>query len=121
MKNICKGLLLKTELNLIHTQWPQNGQTHAKFVSAIFLSLHQIRTLKNYEKCFLFKVFFCSQDIQVFIFAFSPLFPFVSHCSIGLSKMSPKVYDVINWLNKNLKTLFDILRKKVGLILKLGQ
>ena len=35
-----------------------------------------------------------------------PLFPFVSHCFRRWLKISLKVYDVINWLNKNLKTHF---------------
>ena len=37
------------------------------------------------------------------------------------SKINRKVYDVISWLNKNLKTLFDVLRRNVGLILKSDQ
>ena len=47
-----------------------------KLVSAISL-YEQIVALKNEEKCFLFhlKAFSCSQDIQIFVFPPSPLFP----------------------------------------------
>ena len=45
---------------------------------------------------------FYSQDIQIFVFASSPLFLPVSYCLRGLFK----VYDVINCLNKNLKKHF---------------
>ena len=39
-----------------------------------------------------------------------------------LFKINYKVYDVIDWLNKNFKkNIFDILRRKVFLILKLFQ
>ena len=63
---------------------------------------------KNYEKCFLFhlKSSFCSQDIHFFVISSSPLLSPVSHCFRGWSKKNPKVYDVINCLNKNLITHF---------------
>ena len=58
-------------------------------------------------------------------------FPF-SHCFIGWSKINLKVYGIINCLNKNLMThcwypvwyldnMFDILRRKKGMALKLCQ
>ena len=64
--------------------------------------------LKNYEKCFLFllKSCFRSQDIQIFVIPSSPLFPPVSHCLRGWSKIDFKVYDIIDCLNKNLTTHF---------------
>ena len=79
--------------------------------------------LKSYEKFFLFHLkSCCSQDIQIFVFPSFPLSP-VSQCSRNWSKINSKVCNVINWLNKNFKThiLFDILKRKVSLILKLCQ
>ena len=63
------------------------------------------------------KPFFCPQDIRIFVFPSSPLFSSVSHCSIKWFKLNLQVYDVINWLNKNLrKHLVWYLEKQ-----KLGQ
>ena len=80
-----------------------------KVVSTIFYQIfisHQMIAFKNYEKCFLFypKSSSRSQDIQIFVFQSSPLFPHVSHCFKDWSKINLKVYDVINCLNKNLIT-----------------
>ena len=61
----------------------------------------------NYnEKCFLFhlKSSFHSRDIQIFVFPSSTLFLPVSHGVGGCLKVSLKVYDAINCLNKNLIT-----------------
>ena len=71
-----------------------------------FLFSIKWKPLKNYEKCFLFhlKSSFRSRDIQFFVFPSSPLFLSVSHCVRGCLKISLKVYDVINCLNKNLIT-----------------
>ena len=65
-------------------------------------------------KMFLFhlKNFFHSQDIQNFVFPSSPLFLPVSNCFRDWSKINLKVYDVINWLNKNLITHFVWYLKK---------
>ena len=81
-----------------------------KVVSAIFL-YQQMIVLKKLRKILFIsskKLFFCSQDIQIFIFLSSPLFPFVSHCSRRWQKLNPKVYDVISCLNKNLNTFYLI-------------
>ena len=40
------------------------------------------------------------------LFLFSPLFPLVSHCFRGCSKVNLETRDVINCLNKNLMTYF---------------
>ena len=71
-----------------------------------FSFFHQMITLKIYEKCFLFqlKSFFCFEDIHIFVFPSSSLFPSVSYCSRRWSKLNLKVDGVINGLNKNLKT-----------------
>ena len=49
---------------------------------------------------------FRSGDIQIFVFALTSLFLYVSHCLRALSKISLKVYDVVNCLNQNLRTHF---------------
>ena len=63
---------------------------------------------KKYEIYFLFhlKSYFCCRDIPIFVFPPSPLFLPISHCLRAWSKISLKVYDVINHLNKNLITQF---------------
>ena len=54
-----------------------------------------------------------SEDIQVFVFLFSPSFSPVSHCFRGWSKKNHKVYDVITSVNKNVATiLLDIIEKR---------
>ena len=47
-----------------------------------------------------------SWDIQIFVFPSSPLFLPVGHCFTEWSKINRKVYDVINYLNKNSITYF---------------
>ena len=88
-----------------------------------FLFFTKWYPFKNYEKCFLFhlKSSFRYRDIRIFIFPSSPLFLPVSHCFRGCSKINLKVYDIITCLNKNLlyHILFDILRRKKGITLKL--
>ena len=49
---------------------------------------------------------FHSRDIQFFVFLSFPLLLPVGHYFRGWSKMNPKVYDVINCLNKNSVTNF---------------
>ena len=88
-----------------------NKRWKLKLVFAIFIKFlffHQMISLQKLWKCFLFhlKSSFLSQDIQIFVFSFSPLFSPVSHCFGGWSKKNLKVYDVINCLNKNLITHF---------------
>ena len=60
------------------------------------------------KNVFLFHLnsYFHSRDIQVFVFLSSPLFVPVIHCFRDRSKISLKVYDVINGLAKNLITHF---------------
>ena len=88
-----------------------------------FFIFHQAIALqKLWKMFFLFhlKSFFRSQDIQVFVFPSSPLFLRVSHCFRAWSKINLQVYNVISCLNMNLKNiLFDILRMKKGMTLKL--
>ena len=74
-----------------------------------FLFITKWWSFKNDEKCFLFhlKGSFCSPDIQIFVFLSSPVFfPAVSHCLRGWSKKNLKVYGVINYPSKNLRTHF---------------
>ena len=94
------------------------------FVSNFYLSPNDryFSPFKNYEKCFSFHLesSFRSRDIQVFLFPSSPLFLPVNHGFRGCSKISFKVYDVINYLNKNLITHFVwYLEKEKGMALKL--
>ena len=89
------------------TRFDHNLCSNLKLVSAIFYQIFiylQIIALKKNEKCFLFhlKSSFRSRDIQIFVFPSSPLFPPVSHCFRGWSKINLKVYNVINCPNKNL-------------------
>ena len=84
--------------------------TSLKLVSAIssfFYFFHQMVAFKNCEKCFLFHLrsSFHSRDIQIFVFL-SFLFLPVGHCFTGWSKISLKVHDIINCLNKNSITHF---------------
>ena len=64
--------------------------------------------LQKYGKCFLFhlKSSSRSRNIQIFVFPSSLIFLPVSHCFRGCLKINVKVYDVINWLNKNWTTHF---------------
>ena len=70
------------------------------------------------------KSFFRSKDMQAFVFPTSLYFHLSAIVREDdlLFKINYKVYDVIDWLNKNFKkNIFDILRRKVFLILKLCQ
>ena len=71
-----------------------------------FPFFHQMIALQKLWKMLLFnlKSFFHSQDTQIFVFPSCPLFPSVSHCLRRWLKINPTLYDVITWLNKNLKT-----------------
>ena len=53
---------------------------------------------------FILKSFFWSQDIQIFVFPFSSIFP--------TFKINLKVDDVSNCLNKNLKTCIVLYLQK---------
>ena len=80
-------------------------------MSAIFYQIfifQQLIPFKYYEKCFLIdqKSPFSSRHIQIFLISYSPLSLTVSHCFRAWSKEHLKVYDVLNCLNKNLKTHF---------------
>ena len=73
---------------------------------------------KNYLNAFYFiyKTFFVLKLLKFLYFPL-PLFFTIS----AIRREGDQVYDVINWLNANLKhILFDILRRRVGLILKPG-
>ena len=73
------------------------------FLSNFYFSLND-NPSKSKKNIFLFhlKSYFRSQDIQIFVFPSSPLFLPVSLCFRGSSKISLKVSDVINCINKNL-------------------
>ena len=83
-----------------------------RLVSAIFYQIfifHQMIALqKLWKMFFLFhlKSSICFWDIQIFVFSSSLLVSLVSHCFRGWSKKNLKVYDVTNYLNKNLITHF---------------
>ena len=78
----------------------------------------QMIALKQLPKCFLFhlKSSFPSQDIQMFVFSSFPLLFFIDLCFRGWSKKNLKVYDVISFLNKNLK-----IHRKLSTILKISK
>ena len=103
------SFLMKLQaFNFIKKETPtQVLHSDLKLVSTVFFCfLHQMRAVKNYEKCFFFhlKIIFCSsQDTQIFVFSASTPFPPVRYCSRRWSKINLTVYDVINWLNENLK------------------
>ena len=60
--------------------------------------------------------------LKIFSRCSSPLFPSLSHFSRKWSKLNLQVYDVINWLNKNLrKHIVWYIEKQKVLILKLGR
>ena len=75
---------------------------------SIFIFSPKSSPSKTTTNVFLFhrKSSFHSRDIQIFVFASSPLFIPFSHCFRGCSKINLKVYDIINCLNKNLITQF---------------
>ena len=82
-----------------------------KLVSAIFYQIFVFQQMIVLQK--LWKMFFLSSkklfsfsDIQIFLFLPSPLFLPVGHCFSDWSKINLKVYDVINFLNKNVITHF---------------
>ena len=78
---------------------------------AIFYQIfifHQMITLQILWKMLFIsskKFFSFSRYSNFCIFVFPLFFP-VSHCLRGWSKKNPKIYDVINCLNKNLITRF---------------
>ena len=61
-----------------------------------------------YEKCFLFHLesSFPSRDIQIFVFLSFSIFPPVSHCFRGWSRIDLKVYNVKSCPNTKLITHF---------------
>ena len=93
------------------------------FLFFFFFFFHQIVVLIESWKMLISskKLISFSKYPRFCILLFSSSFP----CQLLLEmmiKINFKVYDVINWLNKILGTLlFNILGRKVGLILKLGQ
>ena len=84
---------------------------HFNLVSAIFIKFiffHQMIALQKLWKILfiLSKNFFRSRDTQIFVFLSFPLFLSVGHCFRRWPKINLKVYDVINYLNKNSITHF---------------
>ena len=85
------------------------------FLSNFYFSSNDIPS-KTMKSVFLFhqKSSFRPQDIQIFVFSSSPLFFPVSHYLRGWSKKNLKIYDVINWLNKNsIKHFVWYLQKEI--------
>ena len=83
-------------------------------MSAIFFIFDQMIVLQKLWTIFFIsskKLFSFSRYLN-FCIPSSPLFLPVSHCFRGWSKINLKVYDVINCLNKNLKTHFVWYLKK---------
>ena len=84
---------------------------YLKLVSDIFYQIfifHQMITLQKLWKMFFLsslKLFSYSR-YSFFLFLSSPLFLLVSHYFSGWSKINLKVSDLINWLNKVLRTHF---------------
>ena len=79
-----------------------------RYFYKLFIS-QQMIALQKLWKMFLFHLnsSFRSQDIQIFVSSSSLLFPIVSHCFRGWSRINlNKVYDIINCVNKNLLTHF---------------
>ena len=96
-----------------------------KLVSTIFYQVfifHQMIALQKLWKMFFIsskKLFLFSRYSDFCISVFC-LFLRVSHCFRGWSKINLEIYDVFNCLWKNVITyLFDILRRKQGMTLKL--
>ena len=96
-----------------------------KLVSTIFYQVfifHQMIALSKLWKMFFIsskKLFLFSRYSDFCISVFC-LFLRVSHCFRGWSKINLEIYDVFNCLWKNVITyLFDILRRKKGMTLKL--
>ena len=90
---------------------------YLKLVSIIFYRIcisHQMIALPNLWKIFFIsfqKLFSLSRYSDFCIFMF-PLFPTISKCFRGWSKINLKVYDVINCLNKNLTHFVWCLEKE---------
>ena len=82
------------------------------FLTNFYLSPMDSSTKTIRGVWFHLKSFFCSWEIQIFVFPSSPLLLPVSHCLRAWSKINLKVYDVINCLNKNLITNFVWYLKK---------
>ena len=79
-----------------------------KLGSAVFLFFTKwwIALQKLWKMLFDLKSTFRFWDIQIFVFSSSSLFYPVSHCFRGWFKKNLKVYDAMNFLNKNLITHF---------------
>ena len=88
-----------------------------KLMSAIFYQIfifHQMIALQKLWKIFFIspkKLFLFSRYSNICIFVF-PSFSPVSHCFRGWSKKNLKVYDITNFLNKDLITHFIWYLKK---------
>ena len=72
----------------------------------------QMIALQKLWKMFHQKSSFHSKDIQIFVFSSSPVFFPVSHCLRAWSLKNLKVYDVTNYLKKNLIKHFAWYREK---------
>ena len=114
---ICSNLTKTPEQRqCLYVKW-NHSDVFLKVVSAIFyqvLVFHRMIALQKLSKMFFLsskKFFSFLRYLSFCILVFLSFFP-VSHCFRGWSKKNLKIYDVINCLNKNLMTHFDILRKK---------
>ena len=88
-----------------------------KLVSSIFVSKESTRNFLFY-----WKIWFCSQDIQIFVLSYFPLFSPVRHCWIyrgNWLKINVKVYRVVMWIYIGI--FLNILRSKEGLMVNLGR
>ena len=117
--NLCSFRWLSPSLNYVSTQRPNVMYRiwwkvyHFKacvhyILSNLYWSADDSpsKTTKNVFFLFHLKSYFCSQDIQIFLFPSPPLFLPISHCFRGWLKINLKVYDIINCLNKNLIMYF---------------
>ena len=101
---LCSAVEQIMRLNVDILRW-------LKLMSALFYQIfifHLMIPLQRLWKMFLFhlKSYFCSQDVQIFVFLSFPLFLPVSYCFRGWSKINLKVYDIINFLNQKIITHF---------------
>ena len=110
-----KHFLVLKALYFRHTKQTSRNIADITF-KLVFIFFIKWQPLNNFKKCFLFhpKSSFHCQDIQIFVFPYSPLFFPVIHWLRGWWKINPKVYNVSNCLNKNLQHIFfyTLRRKK---------
>ena len=95
---------------------------YLKFLSAIFLSFTKWYLLKNYEKIILIssKKLFWSKHIQIFVFPSCPYFLSVNQLEKVIEDKSWSLWHHQLAKQEFKNILFDIVRRKVGFILKLS-